>query len=222
MRKILFLLLFLFPVLGFSQNYAMIELEERKVPEPLTRDTVVDKWNQAQPGYTKLSLEAKQLLYWTNYSRNNPEKFWNEVVTPVLKTFPSLNRSEAQTLKKDLMAKGSLPMFILNEKLLATAQGHASDIGGKHANPSHTSTNGTDFGSRLKKAGIKYCGNENISVSSQSVLLSVILLYLDIGLPDQGHRKTLLDPKLVEIGVGAAPYGKDGSFFLVQDFSCAQ
>jgi hypothetical protein len=31
-----------------------------------------------------------------------------------------------------------------------------------------------------------------------------------------------MDPKLVEIGVGSAPYGKDNQYFLVQDFSCAQ
>ena len=78
-----------------------------------------------------------------------------------------------------------------------------------------------DFGTRMKQAGIKYCANENISLSSQSVLLSVLLLYLDIGLPGLGHRKALLDPSLREIGVGSALYGKD-QYFLVQDLACSQ
>jgi uncharacterized protein YkwD len=69
--------------------------------------------------------------------------------------------------------------------------------------------------------GIKYCAAENISLSSQSILLSTVLLYLDIGLPGLGHRKALLDPNLKEIGVGSALY-PTGQYFLVQDFACAQ
>ncbi len=200
----------------------MIELQERKVPEPINRNLAVDTWNLSQKGYQQLPEESKQLLYWTNFCRNNPIKFWDSVIMPVLTTFPTLKGKESESLQKELYAKGNLPMFVLNEKLVTIAQAHAEDIGRKKANPSHNSTNGTDFGTRLKRSGIKYCGSENISVSSQSVLLSVILLYLDIRLPDMGHRKALMDPKLVEIGVGSAPYGKDGSYFLVQDFSCAQ
>ena len=75
----------------------------------------------------------------------------------------------------------------------------------------------------MNRAGIKYCANENISISSQSILLSVLLLYLDIGLPNLGHRKALLNPSLVETGIGSASYGKEmGQFFLVQDLACLQ
>jgi uncharacterized protein YkwD len=116
---------------------------------------------------------------------------------------------------------GALPMFALSDKLTRTAQSHAYDISGKRAAPSHTSTNGTEFGERMKKAGIKYCASENISVSSQSPLLAVLLLYLDIGLSDLGHRKTLLNPNLLETGIGVASYGNN-QLFLVQDLSCLQ
>ena len=220
MRSLLTLAFLCFHFLSFSQ-ISMIELEEKRVPEPATRDSVVDRWNQSQPGYQKLPNEAKQLLYWTNYARNNPAKFWDSAIAPVLATFKPLNVSEAISLKKDLLRVGKLPMFVLNETLVGTAQAHASDIGGKKAPLSHTSTNGTDFGTRIKKSGIRYCANENISLSSQSILLSLILLYLDIRLPDMGHRKTLLDMNLKEIGIGSSRYGSEG-YFLVQDFACAQ
>ena len=220
MRSLLTLAFLCFHFLSFSQ-ISMIELEEKLVPEPATRDSVVDRWNQSQPGYQKLPNEAKQLLYWTNYARNNPAKFWDSAIAPVLATFKPLNVSEAISLKKDLLRVGKLPMFVLNETLVGTAQAHASDIGGKKAPLSHTSTNGTDFGTRIKKSGIRYCANENISLSSQSILLSLILLYLDIRLPDMGHRKTLLDMNLKEIGIGSSRYGSD-QYFLVQDFACAQ
>ena len=220
MRKSLAFLFFLIPLFSFSQ-LSVVELEAKQVPEPLTRDAVVDRWNLSQPGYPLLSKESKDLLYWTNYSRNNPKQFWDSAVVPILTLFPSLNKQEARSLELMLGRIGQLPMFTLNAQLVKTAQAHAADIAGKNVRPSHTSTNGADFGTRMKLAGIRRCANENISLSSQSILLSVVLLYLDIGLPELGHRKTLLDANLREIGVGSALYGKD-QWFLVQDFACQQ
>lgn len=219
MCRFLLVLLLSSPLFSYSQ-ISLIELELRPVPEPGI-DSVVENWNRSQPGYDKLPLQARKLLYWTNYSRNNPKKFWDSAVVPLLAIFPPMNKPEAQSLKVDLIKARSLPMFTLNQLLISTAQLHAPDIGGKRAPIGHTSTNGTDFGARMKKAGIRYCASENISLSSQSILLSTVLLYLDIGLPGLGHRKALLDPNLKEIGVGSALYHAD-QYFLVQDFACAQ
>jgi hypothetical protein len=220
MYKLLVAFLLSLPLVSFSQ-ISLIELDVKQVPEPSRRDTSVDNWNRSQPGYANLSEEARQLLYWTNYCRNNPQKFWDSAATPILIAFPELNKSESHTLKADLLYAGQLPMFSLNETLIKTAQAHASDIARKRSPLSHNSTDGTDFGTRIKRAGIKKCANENISLSSQGVLLSVLLLYLDIGLPGLGHRKSLLDKNLREIGVGSALYGKD-QWFLVQDLACSQ
>ena len=218
-RLFLFMLLLL-PVISFSQM-ASIELTVKPVPEPVTAETEVLKWNKDQPGFPQLPSRSKEYLYWVNFCRSNPERFWDSVIVPVLATFPNLKGKESASLHSDLIKTGPLPMFALNDKLLQTSQMHANDITSHSAMASHTSTNGTDFGSRMKKAGIKTCANENIAVSSQSTLLSVILLYLDIGLPERGHRKSLLDPKLRETGIGSAPYLKE-QFFFVQDLSCAQ
>jgi hypothetical protein len=220
MYKLLVAFLLSLPLVSFSQ-ISLVELDVKQVPEPVRRDTSVDNWNRSQPGYANLSEEARQLLYWTNYCRNNPQKFWDSAATPILIAFPELNKSESHTLKADLLYAGQLPMFSLNETLIKTAQAHASDIARKRSPLSHNSTDGTDFGTRIKRAGIKKCANENISLSSQGVLLSVLLLYLDIGLPGLGHRKSLLDKNLREIGVGSALYGKD-QWFLVQDLACSQ
>ena len=220
MTRIYFVFLFFFPFISFSQ-ISMIELDAKRVPEPLARDTVVDNWNSLQPGFRELNQQAKEMLYWTNYCRNNPQKFWDSAALPVLKTFPKLRKAEAESMRLDIIRAGQLPMFALNTNLINTAQAHAIDIARKKAQLSHTSTNGADFGTRMKNAGIKYCANENIALSSQSVLLSVMLLYLDIGISSRGHRKALLDPNLRETGVGAALYDID-QYFLVQDFACSQ
>lgn len=220
MFRALILGVFLVPFLSFSQT-STVELLVRPVPKPATVDTTVLNFNLAQPGYRNLSGPAKEILYWTNLARNNPEKFWDSVMVPVLNAFTNLKTSESRSLKSDLLKTGQLPMFSLSPVLTRTAQAHTEDISRKPSAPSHTSTNGTDFGARMKQAGIKRCAGENMSLGNQDVLLSVALLYLDIGLPELGHRKTLLNPDYLEMGVGFSKYGKD-QFFLVEDFSCIQ
>lgn len=71
----------------------------------------------------------------------------------------------------------------------------------------------------MRLAGINTCGGENISLGNQGVLLSVVLLYLDMGLTPAAHRQTLLSRQYEHIGLGCTDYGSD-NFFLVQDFSC--
>lgn len=220
MPKALAVFLLFIPLLSLSQ-VSVIELDVRSIPEPVTRDLVVERWNHAQPGYQQLSQQAKDLLYWTNYSRNNPKKFWDSAIVPIVKLFPRLQMPEARSLEQDLAQTGSLPMFTLNRTLVKTAQAHANDMAANKPGISHVSTNGIDFATRMRQAGIRKYASENISISSQGVLLAVVLLYLDIDLPALGHRKTLLDPNLREIGVGAALYGKD-QYFLVQDFASQQ
>ncbi len=220
MRRILALCLLFLPFISFSQ-ISTVELMVRPVPKPATLDETVDNWDRSLPGYKNLSGEAKAVLYWTNYCRNDPQKFWDSIAMPLLVTFPNLKTSESRSLKADLLKAGPLPMFTLSNTLIGTSQAHANDICRRPSPPSHTSTNGTDFGTRMKNAGIQYCASENMSLGNQDVLLSVFLLYLDINLPELGHRKTLLNPALVEIGVGYGDYGK-GQFFIVEDFACAQ
>jgi hypothetical protein len=220
MRRSFLVLLFFIPLFSFSQM-ASIELVARPVPVPAVLDTAVLNWTQSQAGFRSLNKDARDFYYFINLARLKPGQFWDSVLVPLFETFPNLRGRDAQSLANDLEKTGPLPMLALNPLLIRTAQGHATDIAGKHLAPSHTSSNGTDFGTRIKAAGIKYCASENISISSQATVLAVVLLYLDIGLPEKGHRKALLDGKLREMGVGVAPYGKDQTFF-VQDLACAQ
>ncbi len=220
MPRIPFLLFLFLPLFSLAQ-LTVVELEVKKIPEPVSRDSAVDAWNITQPGYRQLPQRSKELLYWTNLARHNPKYFWDSVLVPLLRAFPKLNKTEAKSLELDLKRAGQLPMFSLNTILIRTAQAHATDIGSKKATLGHNSSTGVDFGTRMRLAGIRRCANENIALSSQNVLLSVALLYLDINLPALSHRKTLLDPNLREIGVGSALYGQD-QYFLVQDFACAQ
>ncbi len=215
----LFILTLVLPVALWSQS--IVTLEQRTITWKIEKDTSIVNWNSSFKGYEELSQQEKDIFYWTNYSRKNPVKFWDSVVMPLISIYPQLSGKYAASLKADLFRSGSLPMFSLNSTLNSTARAHAIDIAGKSATVSHTSTDGTSFSNRLQNAGIKYCGSENMSVGSGDVVLSLALLYLDIGLEDLGHRKTLLNPTYVEMGVSSAKYGISQTFF-VQDFSCKQ
>lgn len=222
MKALGFLFLLIFPFLGFSQQYATITLQVKPLVLPVLRDQQADAWNKAQPGFSRLPAEAKEMLYWTNAARMHPHWFWDSVVVPTLHVYPNLRGRYSRSLMLDLFTTAPLTPFSLNSTLIKTAQSHANDIAGHHAPISHYSTKGLSFVDRLKRAGVDFftCASENISLSSQSTALAVVLLYLDIDIPDLGHRKALLDNNLKEIGIGAALYNDD-QYFLVQDMTCS-
>lgn len=221
MKHIIILIFFLYPIMLVAQINS-VQLEAKPIPKPSVKDTAVENWNTRQPGFTAMGQQAKDFLYWTNYSRANPKRFWDSVLVPVLKAFPNLQSSYTQSLKKDLYNSSALPLFKLNPVLMKTSQYHASDIGLKKAQPGHTSTDGKTFSERLRSAGIIRCAGENISLGDVDPLMSLVLLYIDYGLPELGHRKTLLNATYVETGIGLSPYGDTGSTFIVEDFACNQ
>ncbi len=215
----LFILLLLLSFTASSQS--VVVLEQRKINFNLPIDEEVDAFNRSFRSYKNLSKEEKEIFYWTNYSRKDPVRFWDSVMVPILTTFPQLRGRFASSLKTDLIAAGRLPLLGLNDTLNMSAKNHALDIGLKMATISHTSTNGTSFSNRLQNVGIRNCGSENMSLGSGDVLMSIAMLYLDYGLDNLGHRKTLLNRDYIYIGVGATSYGTDQLFF-VQDFACDQ
>jgi hypothetical protein len=213
-------LCFLVPVIAKSQSYS-ITLQEKSIPHPQLIDTTVDNWDNSFKNYSLLSKNAQSLLYWTNYSRRNPKRFWDSVVNPAIKILPELNGESSQSLQKDLYKTNTLPMFKLNSLLINMAQIHADEIGIKQLQISHNSPNGNTFADRFSKFGFKNCGGENIEVSDE-VLLGLILLYIDYNVPEAGHRKNLLSQQFTDIGIGLSNYGKSRNQFYVQDFACPQ
>ena len=214
------LYLVLLPFFGSSQ-ISIIWLKDKTVPLPTTVDSAVILWNSQQPGYSKLSEPVKEWYYWTNYARKNPELFWDSAAAPIIKAFPELLGKYSASLKEELYKRAPLPLFSLNPILIRTAQSHATDIAISNSKPSHNSSNGDDFAFRMKMAGTIHCAAENISLGNHSILLSLVLLFLDIDLPALGHRKNLLNPSFSDLGIGVSVF-KDSSLFSVQDFSCPQ
>lgn len=217
--KLLFILLF--PAIVHAQKSSSVTLEQKPLPSfPNKLPLIQNEIDQNTVGWN-LTVEEKEWYYWTNYCRLYPMRFWDSVVTPILRTFPQLQSSYTQSLKIDLERAGTLPMLIPDKKLSRIAQLHSSDIASKKAPPSHQSTKGESFQDRMKKAGVKTCAAENISVGDMNPILSLVFLYIDQNLPDVGHRKNLLNPEFTLMGIGIEDYRKS-SRFVTQDFSCKQ
>lgn len=219
MRKALLLLGFLSIVAMATAQISEVELEVKPVPTPAMHDKAILEWNRSFTAFAAMNVREQECLYWVNLARRNPLFFCDSVLNPILQVFPTLRGRESAALRKDLLAAGSLPMFSPHSLLNKAARNHANDIARKKAPISHTSTNGNSFADRMRISGINTCAGENIGLGNQGVLLSVVLLYLDMGLTPAAHRQTLLSKQYAQIGVGCVDYDTD-NFFLVQDFSC--
>jgi len=220
-KQILNLLLLIISYAGYGQK--MLMFKETNLPMPKVIDRVVTEWNEKQPGYKELSLKEQQFYYWVNYSRLDPERFYDSVIKPISEIYPQLKGENLKSLEKDLKDAEKPPLLSLNASLGKISASHARDITSNNANPSHTSTNGETFADRFKRFGLNSCGGENISYGAEKadVLFMLVLLYLDINVADLGHRKALLNPSYIYTGISEASY-KNGNAFIVEDFACTQ
>jgi hypothetical protein len=192
----------------------------REFPALPPKNTEVLKFISSFPESKNLPAPVLEWYYWTNYSRLNPKAFWDSVVAPILNVYPQFNTSYAASLKRDLYRNQRLPMLKPNQTLIKLAQSHAADLS-RGGNLSHSSTNGAPFQQRVFKGGITRCAAENLSLGIPNAVFSLVLLYLDEGIPDLGHRSNLLSPYYVEMGIGLSKT-KNDYVLVVQDFACDQ
>lgn len=216
MRAIVLLLVLWFATFSSAQEVWFTQGVVVPAPKVLVQEVI--NFNATQASYNQLNNEEKEVYYYTNLARQNPMYFWDSVVNPILIKFPHLKGWYSKSLKEDLEKAGKLPLLHLQPKLIKTAKAHASDMASaKGEYFSHSSTNGKTFNKRMADAGINAYTAENIAMGQQAVVLSVVLLFLDIDIPDFGHRQTLLSKQYIQIGVGVSYKTKD-QFYIVQDF----
>lgn len=215
------LIIFFIPIISFSQHFGTTRLEVKTLPNLPARDTAVDRLLNTNSLYKSLNSTLKDWFYWTNYSRKNPRRFWDSVVAPIVNLYPETKDSYSASLQKDLFNAASLPLLQPNKTLLNTSYTLAKDLADQKASPSHTSPSGMTFSERMKSAGITNCAGENISFGPSNPVMMLVLLYLDRGVPQLGHRKSLLNPSFTEMGVGTAAY-PDNNIIVIQDFGCTQ
>lgn len=216
----LFLLLLL-PTTLFSQHVGSTLIESKELPSLPPKVDSIESYINKFSSSSALTSTEREWFYWTNYSRSNPRRFWDSVVSLIIKSFPTLKNSYSASLQKDLYNSTSLPLLKPNKNLATVSKAFAKEMAASNALPSHTSPSGLTFSNRMAVAGIKTCAGENISFGPSNPLMMLVLLYIDQGVPELGHRKTLLNPAYTEMGIGISSY-PDHSVMVIQDFSCDQ
>jgi hypothetical protein len=181
-------------------------------------DSAVIRQLGRQAGFGSMHQRGKEMLYWINILRRNPQAFKDRYLYPFLQQFPEANSPEAKSLAGDLDNTLSLGELSFYPLLQPYAQDHADFLAQK-GTITHTGRGGKSFQKRMLDAGIETCAGENLFDGQDDALVALILLLIDKGVPGAGHRKALLNPQFHRIAVGIAFFDQN-RMVVVQQFSC--
>lgn len=183
-------------------------------------DTSIQKALDREPAFEILAENEQRMFYWVNVFRKDPKRFYTDVIQEFLRQFPEANKPEVKSLEKDIdKIKTPLPLFIPDAGLLKMSNTHSLDLSKRGGVISHKSSSGKDFVQRIKEAGAYKCGAENIFLGNDNPLEALILLLVDYGVADRGHRVNLMDPSFKLMGASFSKTSKDKTI-IVQVFGC--
>jgi hypothetical protein len=210
----------LFFVQSVSYGQGFVTLQDKPFVYATTKDATVWNWLDQQPGFSALSEQQQQFFYWSNVFRKDPQRFFTSAIKEFLQQFPEANTKEVKSLEQDLKKiNGSLPYFFPDSGLHQMSKLHAKDLAGRGGIISHVSKDGKDFVKRIKEAGNYRCGAENLFVGTNDPLEALIILLIDHGVPNKGHRMNLIDPTFERMGVSFFRMNSQ-KMVLVQEFAC--
>ncbi len=183
----------------------------------ITDSSLLFQLNQVAD-FQLLSKVEKEAVYWIGVLRKNPRAFGEQIIKPFIQQFPELRGSELKSLEKELAVAEPMSILLPSGRLKKTALAQATFLSTNHQ-LTHNGPRGISFKHRMDDAGIKDCAGENLFEGKSDPLVSLILLLIDHGVKDYGHRKTLLNPAFTRIGLAIVEEGQD-IMVMVQDFSC--
>jgi hypothetical protein len=218
MRYLTVLFLLLIGNLSFAQGSITLQDKPFVFNKPI--DSSVWKILEAGLSFRDLPEQEQMLFYWTNVMRQNPLKFYNEVIRDFIRQFPEANKPEVKSLERDFKnLKAPLPFLVPDVNLGNMSLAHAQDLAKRKGGISHKSSAGKDFIQRLKEAGTYRCGAENLFIGNPNPLEALITLLIDYGVPDKGHRVNLLDSSFNVMGVSFGLVNPQKTV-VVQVFGC--
>jgi hypothetical protein len=181
---------------------AQKKVERANYPFAQWEAGVLEKANPAK-NTPYLDATEKQVIYYTNLARANGKLFFETFVQFwVDSTGYVEKRNYLPSLKKDLASVINLPMLQPADDLTKVAVNHAKAMG-KSGKTGHK-----DFNKRMKPLMQKTYNlvAENCDYGRVTALDIVMSLLIDEGVPDLGHRKSMLNPKLNAVGIGIAKH----------------
>lgn len=210
-------LLLIFPILGWGQGTVVMEKKAFLVNRE--KDQTIVKYLSEFPSLSALREEEKEGFYWINLLRKDPAAFSHNYLDPFATQFPELRDSYVKSLRSELLALGPLGMIAPASNVQKEADRHCQDLAKNQRRISHEASDGRSFSQRMSDAGIRYCAGENVFEGDSDALQALLLLLIDQGVPNLGHRKALLNPTFNIMGI-SVKQATDSTAFIVQVFSC--
>ena len=119
---------------------------------------------------------------------------------------------------KELQGTKPLPLFSMSQGLNRAAQDHCDECG-PIGHTGHDGPNGSTMDSRISSYGEWNGGiGENISYGNTTAADIVQQLLIDDGLSSRGHRRNILNPKFLIVGIGAGAHS-DMEYMCNIDFA---
>lgn len=194
MQKIITIFVFLgFQILGFSQKDFIPDLSG------FSKSTL--KKARANDDITYMTDAEKEVVFYMNLVRMEPQVFLETIVRPYVKEYFPNKNYYVNTLIADLKKARSIRPIEMKQDLYKIAYNHRVDIG-KNGINGHTGSKGKTFTKRTKSALKTYYGtSENIGFGYFSPIENVLELLIDVGVKSFGHRHTILSDKYTNCGV---------------------
>jgi len=119
---------------------------------------------------------------------------------------------------KELQGTRPLPLFSISQGMNRAAQDHCDECG-PIGHTGHDGPNGSTMDSRISSYG-EWSGGigENISYGNTTAADIVQQLLIDDGLSSRGHRRNILNPKFLIVGIGAGAHS-DMEYMCTIDFA---
>lgn len=159
-------------------------------------------------GIPYLSDDERSVILLTNLARLNGPLFAKTFLDRYMELSGTKASDYTRTLYLELEGIRDLPVLVPERDLFQVAREHAINAG-KRGYAGHKG-----FNKRYKKALEKYSSvGENCDYGNHSPLQIVMLLLIDEGIEDLGHRRNMLDEHFNSIGVSIKPH-------KVYDYNC--
>lgn len=163
-------------------------------------DSLLKKCQTAQ-SIAYLTTEEKAVVMFINMVRSNPALFAQTYLKNYLDTAPVEKTAYVSSLLRDLNAIRPVGIVVPQFDLYEMAKKHATEMGNK-GKVGHVSPDGISYAARVADLSKRYQKVlENCQYGYADALSIVIDLLIDEEIPDLSHRKSLLNPEVLYIGV---------------------
>jgi uncharacterized protein YkwD len=145
--------------------------------------------------------EEKSVIFYLNVLRSDPKFFLEHYLQQYLDSTKE-NDPYTKTLIKTLANTERMILLQPQKDLSLIAKTHAIKCG-KDGIVGHG-----NFKERFHSVNDKYKGNvaENCDYGNHSALQIVMVLLIDEGIKDLGHRKNILNPRYKNVGISIQPH----------------